>query len=384
MNNKIISGFKTPDFKSILQNLKSAKKTKLTSQKKKKTSKTTEKKAKLKETEKKISSELKSIMKDVAKTVSSKNLETKDIKRKIVDLQAQSAVYNQDISMLLAAIGMLEARPAAFASMTKSMASGIEVMIEQGQHLDQTWKKTEHDLIVARQKEEELTRSIEAKLEVLQASEEDNHKLVNELGVAEDELLTAQTHEGEAKAQDLESEVLHQKQLVEEKEKRLEVLLTEKSKSAEGVTALKRKLMLLEEDSNRLDRLLKEEKVKTDMMQHDLTKNISLAAELKKQSIEWGDQNKQRWAEVDTLIESCKQRASFVANLQRDIDHFKENSLHYSNCITKTSGKIDSLRHQYKEKEETLKKLKEYANDLELMHARSLHEVKLMRRSLYR
>lgn len=380
----MIAGFKTPDFKSILQNLKSAKKAKLTEQKKKKTSKTTEKKAKVKETEKKISTELKSIMKDVTKAVSTKNLETKDIKRRIIDLQAQSAVYNQDISMLLAAVGMLEAKPAAFSSLTASMASGVELMVEQGLHLDQSCRKAELDAIVARQREEDLHEAIEAKLSELRSAESSQQRLISELGLAEDELLGSQSHEGHLRVAELETEVGHQKSLLAEREARLDTLTADKSKAVEGVTALKRKLMLLDEDGNRLDKMLKDEKVKADMLQHDLAKNESVAADLKQQAAGWSEHNKAKWSEVDALIDACKLRAATVAGLQRDVDHFKENTVHYGNTVTKTSAKIDALRMQYKAREEVLKKVKAYATDLELMHARSLHEVKIMRRSLCR
>lgn len=384
MNNKIIAGFKTPDFKSILQNLKSAKKAKLTSPKKKKASQTAEKKAKAKEVEKKISSELKGIMKDVAKAVSSKNLETKDLKRKIVDLQAQSAVYNQDISMLLAAIGMLEAKPAAFSSMTASLTSGLEVLLEQGHHLDQSCRKAELDAIVFRQREADLQQAAESKLLELADLETRLAGLGSELADAEDQLLACQSHDGETRARQLEIEVEEQRARAVKTEARLEELAAEKGRGVEAVGSLRRKLAMLEEDSGRLDRLLRDEKAKSELLQADLEKNALLAAELKRQAGGWSEQSKAKWSEVDALIETCKQRAAVVAGLHRDVEHFKENALHYGSAVSKTSAKIEGLREQRKEREEVLKKLKAYATDLELMHARSLHEVKIMRRSLYR
>lgn len=385
MNNKVIAGFKTPDFKTILLNLKSAKKLKATSPKKKKTvSKTAEKKLKAKEKEKKISSELKSIMKDVTKTVTTKNLETKDLKRKIIDLQAQSAVYNQDISMLLAAVGMLEAKPAAFASLTASLASGVEVVLEQARSLDVAARKVEVGCELSSQQENELERAVLSQAGELDQLTDDHNKLISQMSSAEDALLAAASANQQERLSELEKAVAEQSRTEKEHEEALADLLAAKKLAHEAVEAARSNLLNQAEATVRLEKLLKTTCEQKACLETDLAKATLTVASLRVQVNEGASRNKAAWADVDLLVEQAKKDYSKITSLRADVDHFNENVAHYANSVTKTSGKIESMREQRKEREDVLRKLKEYAHDLELMHSKSLHEVKVMRRTLYR
>ena len=384
MKGQMISGFKTPDFKSILLNLKTAKKAKVESPKKKKTSKTTDKKAKAKETEKKISSELKSIVKDVSKAVGTKNVETRDLKRKIVDLQAQSAVYNQDISMLLAAIAMLETKPPAFTSLTASMASGIEAMQQQASSLEQASKKAELDCLVAHQREADLQQSIAARVRELEAAEDQNEQLGIELSTTEDQLLAAQTHDAGHQMSELHGTIETKKKAGAELEARLASLRRDKVREVEVIAGFKHKRLLLAEDTARVERLLKEDRVKSDILEQELATQRTLATELKRQAADWSDKNREKWAEVDVLIETCKEKAAIVGKLTKSVEHLREEAAHLAGSLAKKSAQLESSRQQKREGENRLKRLKAYAQDLEQMHSSSLHEVKLMRRSLCR
>lgn len=394
----MIRGLKSPDFDAMLRRLQSSNtkpSNKSRSPVKLKPSTKTDGKSKtavktktVKKTNSKPAAKtanhdsLKAVVKDISKVVSDKDMQTKDVKRRIIDLQSQSAVYNQDISMLLANIAMLEST--SYTSLTSSLAAGVDVVMRQCDAVTQNIDKCLLDTVIVKQKDDDIRRQLVDEKSRIEDADSNYRHLMRELSDIETQLVDSNTKAGDCdrRITELEDDIQSLKIKSVNIGAIKEENMTQKNHLLDAVSKLNRKSIMISEDSKRLDRLLATDHATIEQAATDLRKNKRLAEEIKSQISEWSVKSKSMWQQSDELIDTGSKLSSKVEIIKTEIDHFNKDLEHYGNMVTSTSTRIDSLRVGITEKSAKLEKLKSYADDLQEIHARSLHEVKVMRRSI--
>lgn len=392
----MIKSISPPDFKALLVRLQSANSRKPSTikrqsaiksvDKKRSTVKSkTDKKKKDKtrdKTKKDHHADIKCMVKELGKVVSAKDLETKDVKRKIVELQAQAAVYNQDISILLANISMIEST--SYASLTSSLTTGVDVVNKQCYHVSMLVDKCIDDANIVRQRDDDVRRCLDAEKAKLDDLQDKERKLIRDLGEAEDRLVVSNDNgcELEKKINKIEDEIQVLKinsvtTSTSNEQKHVEI-----SQLKDTVSRHRQKATMIDEDSRRFDRLLAADHARMTQVTEDLRKNRRLVEELKKQIGEWSSQSKGMWRRSDDLIDAGNMLTGKVEKLRTEVEHFNRDLEHYGSLVSSTSKQIEDMRHSIAQKEPKVEKLKAYAQDLQDMQARSLQEVKVMRRTI--
>lgn len=394
MNTALRSQLRYPDFDKLLFALKASNKLKTLNKSKSpvkpktrltadESKKVTVKKKKL-ETKARAKSkdqeELAAMISDIGKVVMAKDVETKDVKRRIVDLQAQSAVFNQDISMLLASIAMIEST--SYTSLTSSLAAGVDMVVRQSESLAANIEKTLVDHATIQQRSLDLDLALKTETDRLANLQDREMQLAIDLEAIEHEIVKANSSTGESRLLELDSQVdlhkLKSASLVKSKDDRA----CEKQDLKETISNLHRRLATLNDDCKKADRLLVDDQVKAASLADDIKKGKRLVDEIKRQVADWSNKNKSAWKQTDGLIEEGDRLTQAVNDLKKDVEHLNKDLAHFAGLVSCKSRQVEQSQAETALKEEKVRKLKAYAADLLEMQQASIREVKVMRRTI--